>query len=263
MQIIKNKASIRSVEDWFLHAPPKGKDGHWEPGRSALECARAWCGGDQGPCVPQEITALLNSHPDTRDAEMVSGTPEHRVRFDKLRGEPRNTDLVLLARNKQGSLAISIEAKADEPFDRAVQEIVADTIDDLAHGSRSKVNTRIQSLAESLLPPRQNGAPRLGDLRYQLLTAAAGALAYAADEGADRAVVIIHEFVADRTTDDNHKTNTHDLNAFLKRLTNGAHKEVTERKLIGPLVVPGTPLFASPVPLYIGKATRTLRTPIA
>src|SRR6185312_7096833 len=145
------------------------------------------------------ISALLNSHAHTRAAEILSGTPEHQVRFDKLRGEPRNTDLVVLATNKRGRLAISIEAKADEPFDRTVQEIVADTIDDLAHGSKSKVNTRVESLAASLLPPRKGKAPRLGDLRYQLLTATAGALTYAIKEKADLAVMIIHEFVTNRT----------------------------------------------------------------
>jgi hypothetical protein len=248
------------MEDWRLNAPPKGKDGHWEPGRSALECARAWCEGDQGPCVPQEITDLLNSQDDTRDAEILTGTPEHKVPFDKLRGEPRNSDLVLYGRNRLRSLAISIEAKADEPFDGTVKQKLAAAKTRVARGMRSNVSTRIEQLERSLLPPHTNELPRLHDLRYQLLTAAAGALAYAVSSGAGCAVLIIHEFVTNLTTDDNHKRNDQDLNAFIERLTNGAHRELVEGHLIGPLVVPGEPLFPSPVPFYIGKAKRGLRS---
>jgi hypothetical protein len=260
MQITKNGVLIRTLDDWKRHAPPKGLERQWEPDRSALECAKAWCGGDAGPCAPNEITVLLNSHRHTQGAELQTAIPEHRVPFDKLRGEPRNADLVIKASTKERVLAISIEAKADEPFDRTVQEIVADTVDKVAHGVRSRLNIRVEKLAASLLPAYRGGLPRLGDLRYQLLTATAGALAYAAIEEADCAVLIIHEFITNRTTDENHKVNSHDLNVFVRRLTNGDEREVTEGKLIGPLKVPGIPLFTTPIPLYIGKTSRRLRT---
>jgi hypothetical protein len=258
MHITKNKATISSVDEWFIHAPPKGREKHWVSGRSALECAEAWCGGKDGPCVPRELVELLDSHPDTRDAEVQSAIPEHPVRFDKLRGEPRNADLAVLAKKGGDTLAISIEAKADEPFDRSVQEIVADTVDDLAHGGKSKVNTRVQSLAQSLFKPRQGKAPRLGDMKYQLLTATAGALAYAAQTDATCAVLIVHEFVTSRTSPDKQRENARELDAFVVRITVGKVAHLELGKLIGPIEVPGKPLFPNPVPLYIGKARRTL-----
>ena len=258
MEITKNKATIRSVEDWFNHAPPKGRDKHWKQGRSALECAEAWCGGDAGPCVPTEIASLLASHPDIQGTEILSGIPEHQVRFDRLRGEPRNSDLVLQGRNTKGVIAISIEAKADEPFDRNVQEIVADTLDDLVHGGKSKVNTRIQTLAQSLFNARRAGVPRLGDLKYQLLTAAAGALAYAAQTNAACAVLIVHEFVTSRMSPDKQRENARDLNAFTARVTDGKVAQLDPGTLLGPIHVPGDPLFPNAVPLYIGKARRSL-----
>src|SRR4051812_35943100 len=115
LELAKNGSPIRTVEDWFLHAPPKGDAGHWLPGHSALECAKAWCEAGRTPCVPLEIVSLLDSHPDTSEAEVLSGIPEYRIRFDKVRGEPRNSDLVVEATHGRGRLAISIEAKVNEP----------------------------------------------------------------------------------------------------------------------------------------------------
>jgi len=63
-----------------------------------------------------DIVALLNSCPELGDLVAEWATPEHRVRFDEFRGEPRNSDLVAIAESDYGSVAISVEAKADETF---------------------------------------------------------------------------------------------------------------------------------------------------
>jgi len=123
------------------------------------------------------------------------------VKFDHRRGEPRNADVVGIARRREDILAISIEAKADESFDRLVKDALADAVDRTAHGERSELSGRIGDLAASMLPSRAPGTPGLGDLRYQLLTAAAGTLAHAAEVGAPRAVFIVHEFITDDTDD--------------------------------------------------------------
>ena len=44
-------------------------------GRSAMELARSWFTAPQ-PVLPAEVRELLDSHPDTRDAEFVKGWPE-------------------------------------------------------------------------------------------------------------------------------------------------------------------------------------------
>jgi hypothetical protein len=95
-------------------------------------------------------------------------------------------------------------------------------------------------------------------LRYQLLTATAGALAYAAKIGADRAILIIHEFVTDDANEAGQESNANDLNLFVKRITDGARQELKVNQLIGPFTVPGKPLFTKPAPLYIGRAIRIL-----
>lgn len=96
MRIAKNGQLIASVDDWFRHAPPKGGADHWRDGRSAKELARAWI--ESGSvAVPNELSALLASHPDTRSAVLESAEPEARIAFDRHRGEARNADLAVRA----------------------------------------------------------------------------------------------------------------------------------------------------------------------
>lgn len=56
---------ITSLDDWPKYAPPKKRENHWRPGRSAMASARAWMGDGHGPTVPPEIAELLASHPMT------------------------------------------------------------------------------------------------------------------------------------------------------------------------------------------------------
>lgn len=257
MNIMKNGQEILSVDQWFELAPPKGGDEQWVTGRSALECARAWF-ADEGPCVPAELIALLVSHPDTSGAVVRFITPEQRVRFDRLRGEPRNADIVALADHPAGLIAISIEAKADEPFALRVGDVLDNHVRAIAADERTNGVARIQQLARALLPPLAPGTLNLGTLRYQLLTALAGAVAFAVENQSSRAVLIIHEFVSGRTDHAKHRGNSHDLDAFVARLTAGRIRSLQPGTLVGPIEIPGRPLFLRPPAVYIGKAVRTL-----
>ena len=94
-----------------------------------------------------------------------------------------------------------------------------------------------------------------GELRYQLLTASAAALAEAQRRAACRAVLIIHEFVTGQTSDSSHLDNAKDLNAFVSRLS-GTVTTLCEGTVQGPFELPGHPLTR----FYIGKAVRNLRS---
>ena len=257
MNIMKDGQEILTVEQWRELAPPKGGQEQWATGRSALECARAWF-ADEGPTVPAELIPLLLSHPDTSGAVVRSLTPEQQVRFDRLRGEPRNADVVALADHPAGTIAISIEAKADEPFALPVEQVLDNLVRAIAADERTNGIARIQQLARALLPPPEPGTSNLGTLRYQLLTALAGAVAFAVENQATRAVLIIHEFVTTRTNHAKYRGNSHDLNAFVARLTAGRTRSLAPGVLVGPITIPGRPLFLRPPAVYIGKAVRTI-----
>lgn len=260
MHMQREGRTITSVDEWKSVAPPRSPE-HWRSGRSAKECAVAWCGGPAGVAAPEEIVALLDSHPDPRGCVFVGATPEHPIPFDDLRGEPRNADLAAICDHAAGPIAITVEAKADEPFDRYVSGVLADAVDRSAHGTRTNAVQRVEGLAAALLPPRVR-LPGLHDLRYQLLTAAAGTLAYAHQMGAARAVLIVHEFVTDDTRDERHERNASDLSKFAQRISGGTVREISIGRLAGPIRVPGGLRFTRPAALYLGKAQRVLRAPI-
>ena len=88
-----------------------------------MELARTWFPQEGLPQIPSELYAILSSHPDTIGTVIHEGLPEHKVKLDGFKGETRNTDLVLLGHTGQKSIVISIEAKADEPFDRPLPSV--------------------------------------------------------------------------------------------------------------------------------------------
>lgn len=257
MPIIKNGIEIRSLEDWELRAGPKRHD-QWVDDRSAKEVARAWLGLN-GSEFPVEVQKTLNSHAAFASVHEWVAEPEAKLPFDSFPGEPRNSDLVVFATDAFGQFLVAVEAKADEPFAETVPDALISALERYVQNTRSNGITRIQQLVVALLGPRQNGEPALNDIRYQLLTATAGALCKAEEQGLDRAVLLIHEFVTEKTSDEKHDVNARDLNSFVARLSHGAVTSVQPEYLYGPFTVPGAPLLSTKVNLFVGKATRNLR----
>jgi hypothetical protein len=260
MRLVSGSQPIDSLADWRQYAPPKGGDRHWVAGRSAMELANAWCGG-AGPVVPDEVAAALRSHPDLATLRIVELTPEARVRFDKRRGEPRNADLAGFAEDDEGSVVVHVEGKADETFGQRVRDVRESAQAIVASGKATGAVDRVADLLVALVPVGSQASAE--GLRYQLLTATAATLADAERRQARRAVLIVHEFVTDQTSDDLHRANAADLDAFVSVISDGAFTRLAAGTVIGPITVPGAPLIESPVPLYIAKAVRHLRAPSA
>lgn len=252
--------NIISLADWEKHAGPKSPK-HWKPGRSAYECAASWFGRDGRPAIPVELTELLRSSGVTDDAKVLKVLPEHRVRFDDLPGEPRNADVNVIAEGRDGRIAISIEAKADEPFGERVSDVLESAVRKIATDQPSNAVLRVQQLAASVFGKGAWERLPLGDVRYQLLTGIAGALAFAREEKASVAVFVVHEFVTEQTEDEKHLQNLRDLNAFVERLTRGRMNALRCTELVGPIAYPGSPLFrgGEQPALYLGKMRRVTR----
>jgi hypothetical protein len=247
LQLSTEKGVIHTLDDWLKCAPPKGGKRHWVDGRSAKELARVWC----RDAVPDEITGLLSTRPETRELVNFAGRPERRVRIDDLPGEPRNTDLALVATRHGVPVAISVEAKADEGFGRLVSAELALAAQRIAGEKWTNVPSRIQNLARALLPPAQNGLPLLGELRYQLLTATAGALAFAAELKADTAVLIVHVFGGPEPSAGEAR-DREDLKSFARRLAGDPELEIAPGELLPPITVPGSSFIRSSVALLVG-----------
>ena len=244
------------LEDWQLRAGPKSS-AQWKPGRSALEVARAWLAA-MPTGLPSEVQGALASHADFGAVIRWEGEPEVRLAFDG-RGEPRNTDLLVIAQDSAGPLLIAVEAKADESFDRDYATVLVESLEVKIAKPASHALERAIDLAETLLPPHRTNQPTLSSLRYQLFTAAAGALCEAERRGIARAVLLVHEFVTDATTNAKHLVNASDLNAWTDRASGGAFTGISSGQVVGPITMRASDLLKGTSRLYVGKAVRNLR----
>lgn len=257
MTLRKGSTAIRTLDEWLELAGPKGKKKQWVDGRSAKECARAWL--EKLGETPPEISRLLRQL-GGGPIMIDRAEPEALLTFDG-HGGPRNADMAIWAADDIGPVAVTIEAKADEPFDELLPRVLSEALERRLESADSGALARATDLARSLFHPRQPKQPRLDQIRYQLMTAAAGTLAMAQRHGASRAVLVVHEFRSAETSWEKLKANAHDLNSFVRRLSGGTVHEVEVDVLYGPFLVPGGPLFSPPAALYVGKVVRILGEP--
>lgn len=257
MDLSKGGHKINSIENWFEIAPPKGRERHWQDGRSAKECAKAWLETGR-PALPVELRDLFDSNEHTQGFDPLEVEPEAQIKFDKRSGEPCNADLAILGSIRLSHIGCTIEAKVNEHFGKLLPDELCSSLERWRKSNRSRKLNRIKDLVQSILPAHSSSLPLLTEIRYQLLTAVAGTLAWANWLHCCQAVLVIHEFRTLQSTPNRIAANAADLNNFVRRLTNNLVSSVPDGEMLGPFQVPGTPLFNNPPPLFIGKAVRHL-----
>lgn len=240
--IEKDSRRLSTLDEWFRYAPPKNEN-HWKDGRSTKENARLWL--NAAPALPSEISSALDSCTDVGRLHAWYAEPEAKVSFDEFDGESANVDLLLVGEDERGPIVVAIEAKADEPFGATVEKTLSKASVRLESNPRSKGIERIQALAT--LFELDLRLPDILDLRYQLMTITAAALAEAERRSTQRAVIMVHEFVTCQTEAKKRTRNAHDVNHFLKTVF-GQRNSLRPGAIVGPFEVKGMPK------LYFGKA---------
>jgi len=247
LRMEKDGHEITTVDEWFRFAPPKKGRCQWGDGRSAKELAKAFL--ERGvPAVPPELHALLSSHPGLGMVELAVAYPEHKIALDRFPGETRNADIAALGEGSVGKVAVTIEAKADEAFGGTIGETLA------AASARSNIPKRIAALTEAVLG---HAGPEIDHLRYQLLHGTAASLIFAREHAAAAAIFIVFEFCGPSCKKDNLERNDRDLRLFIEALSRDAPTGASG-DLIGPFTSRGGEFVPSGLPLFIGKAIRTL-----
>lgn len=238
-----NGKSINSVDEW---SRPKKGNKHWKDGRSAKELAKAWFRKGTAE-VPQEIEALLNSHPSIRGFVPELAIPEFVMHLDNFKGEGRNHDLVLVGQ----VILVAIEAKADESFG----EIISSYLAQVKSKPSSKVPDRINILSQSLWgrPIDQD----LGRLRYQLMTGLAGTLTEAKEQLAVKAVFVIHEFISEKVTE-KVLQNSKDFEIFVQSFPGMKHVSIRSGHLIDGISIAGGLFVPGDIPVLLGKVATIL-----
>lgn len=237
---------IRTVEEWFRHAPPAGGELHWREGRSAMELARRWQPGR----VPEEVQRLLEGTKAFVGFVPESGSAECKTPLDGYGGNTRNHDLVVTGSVQGARVNLDIEGKADETFGQTIDKELVGAEAYLLKNPRSKKLARVRELCAAVFN-REPAA--VGGLRYQLLHAVAAALIRAREDGADRVAFIVHEFRSTGVREVQAVANAADLAAFVRAL-GGDAAPLAAGKMVGPLFVPGNTRVPADVALYIGKA---------
>ena len=239
--IEKGRQRLTTLEEWHSYAPPKRRT-HWKDGRSAKENARLWLGA--APDLPSGIAELLGASGSVGSLRSWSAEPEARVSFDAFQGEPANLDVLVQADDENGPVVLGVEAKADEAFGLTVKKTLLAAHKRAARNPRSKGVERIRRLATTFgldLDRRE-----VLDLRYQLLTLTAATVAEAHRQSAQRAVVIVHEFVSALAKAACRTRNARDLSGFLETVF-GHPGSIGPGMIAGPFRIDG--LGA----LYFGK----------
>lgn len=166
-----------SFQDWKkLLAKP---DLHWKPGYSAMTLARCW---EDAPGFPPEIRAIVETGPPSfHNLNPLLAIPEYQV---SLPGgdRPSQTDLFVLASNKNGMVVIAVEGKVDEPF--------GPTLNEKLSGASEGFKERLDFLLSTLGLTRDIPS----SIRYQLIHRTASAVLIAEQFHARSAIMLVHSF---------------------------------------------------------------------
>lgn len=152
---------------------------HWRTGYSAKALAACW---DAADGFPPEVARAL--HESFGDINVLLAIPEHQVPLPG-GSRPSQNDLFVLAGNTDGLVALAVEGKVSEPFDKTVVEwLPAQSPAALGKSARLDYLCGRLGLARA----------SVDHLRYQLLHRTVSALDEARRFHAKSAVMLVHSF---------------------------------------------------------------------
>lgn len=164
--------------------------------------------------------------------------------------EDRATTILLaLARRGEERFVVGIEAKAGETLGERTINKLETARASQARGKSTNVPARIDDLLRGLFGRSLDEDPSLGQLRYQLLTAAAGTLVEATKRGAACAFLVVHDFSP--AASDGFRETELDGSAFVNAFKHDQWLYTRHGVLHGPLQVAGTLRWSPSVPLYV------------
>ena len=237
------KDTVCSLEEWYSKCPPQRKDLHWQPDHSAMETAKLWLRG-----IPKEFLEILRN----RDLEIEFCAPELNTRFDKYKGNVRNHDLLIIAKDKKDEIiVVSIESKVDEPFDKTIGPYLKAIKRKKENRENSNADYRIEDLRKAILPQVDNIV--FESLKYQLVTAVAGTLREAKIQGTKKAIFLVQTLKTSNMNEGKNRKNQRDLDHFMEVISNGKYQNIHENDLFGSFKFTGNQFIPDNVELWIGK----------
>lgn len=155
---------------------------HWRKGYSAYELADKWVNADD---FPQAVRQVMDAYPLFDGARLIEAFFERKVELETP-GRPSQNDILVYAKLSNGFLAIAVEGKVKEPFDKYVFQ------KEMTPG----VEARILNLCDRL----EISADAVQSIRYQLLHRTVSAVLEAERYGAEHALMLVQSFCASNTS---------------------------------------------------------------
>ena len=211
---IQKNVVIASEEQWYIVAPPKGKNAQWKDGRSAKELARF----ATDPSFKEFIRRILRQENIQEQNFVCEPEAETELKsvVDMGINGPRNHDLLMIGSK---DCVIGVEAKVSESFG-------SNTI--YEEWEKAKTNNkkekRIPGLLRFISEDKYTGlddAPAsVKSLMYQLFTATAGTIIEAKNRRKNKALVLVIVFTGnvyrEARYEDKVRKNDMDFEAFVK-----------------------------------------------
>lgn len=222
-----NGSAITSVKEWRLLAPPMNPDLHWKDYHSAKELAKSIFEHDTlGPKIYSILQRFEFPIPD-----VLNGTPEHATTLPWGNNGDRKHDLLL--KDASSSLFIGIEAKADEPFDKAVK-VKRRYSQSNADGGKN-MSVRLYGIIDYLY--EGNPPDNKEELMYQLISATTGTILEASSNNIKHACIIFLVFDSDRLSRARKKRNEVSWITFCNSLGISCNGDIISRYGVECLIV--------------------------
>lgn len=214
MEII---TSIKSVKDWKRVYPLAGKDKQWKDGYSAKEFAKIVL--DAYPDDNNFETDLANKLHLGNDFQLIPEEiyPERLTNFDDNYRGPRHHDLACIAKKGNKRIALCFEAKVNESLDKPLNKY---------RDSDGKIN-RVDSILKNFFNKEYTDR-EFGNIYYQILSAIAGSIAFAAENNVPVVYFILYQIKPlEVNPATNCEKNKNALEAFINLFGNRV-KKITE-----------------------------------
>ncbi len=202
---------IATIDEWKDKCPPQGKDKQWQDFRSAKENAKYWLENHytETSLYKNLINVLGN------EIEFEKAAPEYELKFDNY-GKGRQTDLLIIGNYNNTKIAIGVEAKADEPYDKYIYEKIISSALEIQKNAKSNQLNRIFEIKNKFRFIENE----FYFLRYQLAVAILGLTNYAIENDIDLIVLYTLIFSSSKTSKNKEKTNQEDLSRFINCFKN-------------------------------------------
>ena len=206
---MKININISNPDEWKLAFPPAGGDKQWKDRFSAKELAKIVT--NYKNYVGKDFELLLQDNEEFKGLKLINVFPEHLSHFDDNPRGPRHHDLACIAEKDGERIALCFEAKVSESFDKRLSSW---------QNSDGK-KTRCNILCKNFFGCNYND--KFKDVYYQLLSAVAGTIAFASENGCSKAYFIVYQIIPEEKKTSDHKKK---INDFIKLVPTAEKKEV-------------------------------------